>query len=130
MKLLCVVVSAAIGAAACAPKAAPSVSPQQRAIQRIAEADALVQAGCYDCLVDALSKYEEARAVPAAAGAATAGAVRVGILLAMRERELGFGDSGYLDKAKQLAATLPALQEATTLFFEVANTITSQGGGQ
>jgi tetratricopeptide (TPR) repeat protein len=115
---------------ACAPKAPPAVGLQARAVQRIAEADALVRAGCYDCLLDALEHYEQARRVPATAETATGGALRAALLLAMRERELGFIDTGYLARARELAAEIPAAQASTGLFLEVAATIPMQGGAQ
>jgi tetratricopeptide (TPR) repeat protein len=75
---------------------------------RLAQADALIQAGCFDCLRDALAKYQAIRDVagapPAAVDAATAGVVRAAALLALRERELGFVDDGYLKIAKDLQA--------------------------
>jgi tetratricopeptide (TPR) repeat protein len=75
---------------------------------RLAEADALVQAGCFDCLRDALARYQAVRLVvgaPAAAvEVATEGVVRAAGLLALRERELGFVDSGYLRMARDALA--------------------------
>jgi tetratricopeptide (TPR) repeat protein len=113
----------------CAPKT-PTISPSQRALQNVAEADALVRAGCFDCLVGALARYEEARSAPATGDIATAGAVRAAMLLAMRERELGFVDSGYMARAKELAAASGTVPTSTALFLEVAATIPFQGGGQ
>ena len=75
---------------------------------RLAEADALIQAGCFDCLRDALAKYQGVRTVvgapPAAIEVATEGVVRAAGLLALRERELGFVDSGYLRVARDALA--------------------------
>jgi tetratricopeptide (TPR) repeat protein len=96
------------GCAAAKPRPAPppvDVSP------RLAEADALVRAGCFDCLRDALATYQAARAVtgaaPAASDLATAGVVRAAALLALRERELGFVDDGYVKIAKDALSQHP-----------------------
>ena len=93
-------------AAARPPVAQPTrpidVSPQ------LAEADALVEAGCFDCLRDALAKYQAVQTLAGAPAAAIdqamAGAVRTAGLLAIRQRELGMIDDGYLGIAKGLAA--------------------------
>ena len=97
-----------LGMCATAACVRPAVAPVDRAVAArvtLAAADALVRAGCFDCLAGALRQYESIRQVPAVADAATAGAVRASALLAVRERELGTTDSGYLEKARELAAT-------------------------
>jgi tetratricopeptide (TPR) repeat protein len=90
-------------ASACAPKRVAPVDPSIAARATLAEADELVRAGCFDCLAGALKQYESVRAVPGVSAMATAGAVRASALLALRERELGTTDSGYLEKARDLA---------------------------
>jgi tetratricopeptide (TPR) repeat protein len=97
-----------LGICAMAACARPAVAPVDRAVasrSTLAAADALVRAGCFDCLADALKQYESIRQVPAVSELATAGAVRAAGLLALRERELGTTDSGYLKRARELAAT-------------------------
>lgn len=42
------------------------------------------------------------------------GAARTATLLALRERELGFSDSGYLARARTLAAALPEVDSSLT----------------
>jgi tetratricopeptide (TPR) repeat protein len=74
--------------------------------QQLAHADTLVRAGCYDCLVEAFRDFERLAALPAAPEAARAGVVRVAGLLALRERELGMSDSGYLALARGQAASV------------------------
>ncbi len=91
--------------AACAPTRLAPVDPSIAARATLAAADALVRAGCFDCLADALTQYESLRKVPAVSEPATAGAVRAAALLALRERELGTTDTGFLQKARELAAT-------------------------
>src|SRR5215218_10163540 len=83
--------------AACAPKR-PAVSvtpPPPTPAQRLNSADALVRAGCLDCLLAAYGEYDLLRGFPAARDAATAGAVRSAALIAVRQRELGMVDEGY-----------------------------------
>jgi tetratricopeptide (TPR) repeat protein len=79
------------------------VDPAVAAGATLAKGDANVRAGCFDCLVEALEQYESARAIPALAAQATAGATRAAALLALRERELGTTDSGYFERARRLA---------------------------
>jgi tetratricopeptide (TPR) repeat protein len=90
-------------AVACAPKKVV-VDPATAGRVTLAQADANLRAGCFDCLVEALKQYESVRAVPVLAEQATTGAVRTAALLALRERELGTTDSGYLEKARELAS--------------------------
>ena len=86
--------------------------------QQLAEADALVAAGCFDCLRDALQKYQTLRLVSEAAqparARATAGAFRTAALLALRQRELGMIDDGYLQAARELRTSLSCSDEALT----------------
>ena len=73
---------------ACSSPKKPA-APDPHIPERLTNADALVRAGCYDCLTAAFREYTTLRAYPAATEAATAGAVRSAALLAARERELG-----------------------------------------
>jgi tetratricopeptide (TPR) repeat protein len=76
----------------------------------LARADSSLAAGCFDCLREALAQYQAARNVSAAAaaavGRATAGAVQSAALLALRQRELGMVDDGYLETAKGLVPSI------------------------
>jgi tetratricopeptide (TPR) repeat protein len=90
---------------ACAhPKPGP---PPDLHSARLAAADAQVRAGCLDCLVAAYREYEALRSMPPAAVRATAGVVRSAALIALRERELGMVDEGYLQRARDAAAAMP-----------------------
>jgi hypothetical protein len=62
-----------------------------------------VKAGCLDCLLNAFREYDALRAIPAAAADATAGVVRSAALIAIRQRELGMVDEGYLQRARDAA---------------------------
>lgn len=95
---------------ACSPTRRPATAPDgtldaARAQARLAAADRLVRAGCYDCLVAAYREFEALTAVPIVAGAASAGVVRAAGLAAMREREIGMVDGGYLTIARDRAAS-------------------------
>src|SRR5206468_6827579 len=105
--------------------------PDARAPARLAAADALVRSGCFDCLVQALDEYVALRSTPVVAEAATAGAIRSAALLAIRERELGTEDSGYLTRARQLLADAPStLSEPMTLLLDIADTLPVRGAAR
>jgi tetratricopeptide (TPR) repeat protein len=116
-------------ALACAPRRVPPPLPDPSIAARLtlAEADALVRAGCFDCLANALKQYESVRSVPGVGVQATTGAVRASALLALRERELGTTDSGYLEKARELAGAAP---ELLPLFDVIAIMPWRAGGGR
>jgi len=103
---------------ACGPKKV-AIDPAIAGRATLAQADANLRAGCFDCLVDALRQYESTRSIPVLAAQGTRGAVRSSALLALRERELGTTDSGYLEKARELAATAPATQQELAPLLEV-----------
>src|SRR5215813_8052275 len=91
----------------CAPKAPVVQAPAPPTpAQRLASADALVRAGCLECLIDAYGQYDLLRAFPYAKDAATLGAIRAAGLIARRQRELGMTDEGYLTRARTLATTI------------------------
>ena len=96
--------------AACGPKKIATIDPAIAARATLAQADANLRAGCFDCLTEALKQYESVRTVSAVSGLAAAGAVRASALLAQRERELGTTDSGYLEHARELLGAVPELQ--------------------
>ena len=72
----------------------------------LARADALVRAGCYACLKDALAIYQRAAAT-GDAPAAGLRAIDTALLLALRERELGLGGGRALELAIDLASRQP-----------------------
>ena len=92
-------------ASACAKPPLTPVSaapPPPTPAQRLASADALVRAGCLDCLIDAFGQYELLRTIPSAAEVGTAGAIRSAALIALRQRELGMVDEGYSQRARSM----------------------------
>src|SRR5262249_8023260 len=111
---------AALCLAGCGPKKV-AVDPGIAARATLERADANLRAGCFDCLSEALRQYESARNVAVVAEAATRGAVRASILLALRERELGTTDSGYVERARQLASASAAVQTETGPLIEIVD---------
>ncbi|HEV3139333.1 MAG TPA: hypothetical protein VGY57_02390 [Vicinamibacterales bacterium] len=106
-RLAAIPVVFAVALAACAPKRPAAPAPDLRAKQRLAAADKDLLAGCYDCMVAAFREYDALRQIPTTADAAVAGAVRSAALIALRERELGMIDGGYLAKARDLLLASP-----------------------
>jgi len=108
---------------ACSSLKRPAVTPDPLALERLAAADALVRAGCLDCLEAAFHEYDVLRTVPVVAAAATDRAVRAAVLVALRERELGVEESGYLERAQDLAAGNESLRETFVSLAEIADTM-------
>lgn len=96
-----------------ARKAAPLPPPSPRA--DLGRARALLIAGCYTCLKDALDLYESVRKRFPDEVAAADGAALTALVLAVRERELGTLDSGFLDRARQLVPATSDPARFTTL---------------
>lgn len=80
----------------------PSIAGQSGLQRELARADALVSAGCYRCLEEALTLYTNAGA------RAGSRAYDVAVLLAVRQRELGIRDSDYLPVAVALGRHDPS----------------------
>jgi len=120
-----VLVCLVLGACATPPKR-PAVAPDSSPAARLAAADALVRAGCFDCLSKAYHEYNALRSTSSVSAAATIGAIRSAALLAMRERELGTEDSGYLKIARELAATTPASANVPALL-EIEDALPTRG---
>lgn len=103
--------SLCVGFSGCAhPKRA--AQPPDLYTPRLEAADAQLRAGCLECLIGAFREYDRLRSIPAAADRASAGAVRAAVLIALRQRELGMVDEGYLDRARSIVVgqvTVPNL---------------------
>src|SRR5215216_5448596 len=97
----------------CAPRKAPVVLPDTRGFERLAAADAQLREGCLDCLVEAFHDFDALRATPARQQAGVIGAIRSATLVALRQRELGMVDEGYLQRARDLLPIVndPAVTE-------------------
>ena len=113
--------------AACGPKKF-AVDPAIAARAILQEADANLRAGCFDCLADALKQYDSVRNVPAVGEIATRGAAEASALLALRERDLGTTDSGYLNRARQLASTSATIQSEVAPLLDVIDALPWRGG--
>ena len=115
---------------ACSPARPPAVVPDATTPTRLADADRLIRAGCLDCLVEAFGEYDLMRGIPAARAVATAGAIRAAALIALRERELGHADDGYLRRARELlAASSPDLAESLAVLLDVIDAMPNGGAG-
>jgi len=125
MRRLAIVVTLAL--AGCGPQKVV-VDPAIVARATLADADANVRAGCFDCLVEALRQYESARTVSAVSGLAAAGAVRASALLALRERELGTTDSGYLEQARVLLLVVPEMRDDVAPLLDVIDAMPWRAG--
>jgi tetratricopeptide (TPR) repeat protein len=124
------------GCGAAKPPVATQPTPPVDVSPRLAEADGLVQAGCFDCLRDALSIYQAIRALAGVTAAgidqATAGAVRAAGLLAIRQRELGMADDGYLNAAKDLMtqrSCSPDACQAVAQVLEIVDLLPTRSAG-
>ncbi len=117
---------------ACAHPKPAALPPPDLHSARLAAAAAQVRAGCLDCLVAAFREYDALRAIPAAAADATTGTVRAAALIALRQRELGMVDEGYLQRAREAAAGQTSLPAALVGVLDVidATSPASVGAGR
>jgi tetratricopeptide (TPR) repeat protein len=92
---ICSFVAAISVSSACVSRRPPGIDPDTR----IAEADRLVHAGCYTCLRDAATIYENLP--PVAASRTLTRRIETLLLLAVRSRELDLGGS-WLEQADLL----------------------------
>jgi hypothetical protein len=98
---------------------APVASP----FTRLAAADAQVRAGCFDGLLSALEEYKNLRLVASVADAASIGAARSAVPLAICKRELGTEDSGCLARARQIVDSNPRAQVTLGLLLDIEDTL-------
>ena len=114
------------GCASSKPVVLPS-APGPSPLARLAAADAQVRAGCFDCLVSAFQQYDNLRSVATVADAASVGAARAAALLAIRERELGTPDSGYLARAREIVAATPRAPATLGALLDIVDTLPVRG---
>jgi tetratricopeptide (TPR) repeat protein len=115
-----------LGCASSKPVVSPS-APAASPLARLAAADAQVRAGCFDCLVIAFQQYDNLRSVATVADASSVGAARAAALLAIRERELGTPDSGYLARARDIVAATPLAQATLGALLDIVDTLPVRG---
>jgi tetratricopeptide (TPR) repeat protein len=126
-----VVVALLSGLCACARPPVRTAGPSGPGpAEQLAAADRLVRAGCFDCLASAYKAFTTLRSIPTVADAASAGAARAATLLAIRERDLGTEDSGYLTRARDAAAASATAGSAINALVEIADTLPVRGGGR
>ena len=129
---LTVVATLAVGCAhAPAPALAPAAPPpaaDRRA--QLTAAEAMMRRGCYDCLRDALSAFESLSGDPVVGTPARDAAVRVALLLALRETELGLLRGGYIDRARQLLGPVEAASPELAGLVEIAEVVANGPTGQ
>src|SRR6185503_925116 len=105
-----VVLLLALVLSACAPKPPVVVAPKgPTPSERLEAANAQILGGCLDCLIAAYGDLVSLRDDPAVGAEATASAIRSGILISVREQELGLLDSGHLRSARQMLEASPIL---------------------
>jgi tetratricopeptide (TPR) repeat protein len=126
--LVVIVLSACAGAVRRPP--ADAATAARTASARMTEADALVREGCFDCLLEAYQTYDAARTSPRVADAATDGAARAATLLALRERELGMVDDGYVAIARRLLADRSAAPATLMTILEIADVLPPGSGAR
>jgi tetratricopeptide (TPR) repeat protein len=93
------------------------------AAERLEAANGLVRAGCLDCLLDAYREYELLGGQPDIGETAKEAAIRAAALIALRERELGLTDSGYIARARELAATMAVWPASLMELINVADAL-------
>ena len=118
-----VIVLAVVASGACSTKTSSPLDPKQSVLSRMAAADALVRAGCFDCLLNAYEEYGSLRSFQSVSTAATVGAIRTGALLAIRQREMGALDEGYLRRVRETEVADPAVRRELGLILEIADTL-------
>jgi len=108
----------------------PEITPQQLAeyYKIIEEADKLYERGAYTCLKKAFSLYEEALSVPVFQNQNREKLLRISILLAIREKELGFLEDTYLKKASTIISNSLSLADYSVIL-EIASTLPRKTAG-
>jgi tetratricopeptide (TPR) repeat protein len=118
-----------VALSACSAAKPPAVVPDTRTPVRLAEAERLMRAGCLDCLIAAFGEYDLLRTIPAARAEATTGAIRAAGLIALREREVGHVDQGYLRRARDLVSSTPGLDDSLSVLLDVIDAMPNAGSG-
>src|SRR5918993_2805153 len=82
--------------------------PAPQLLADMGKAEALVAAGCYSCLADALLIYDRVAASPRPPADVHKKAFDAALLFALRSKELGIPEEAPLARARALAARVPA----------------------
>ncbi|MQA28226.1 MAG: tetratricopeptide repeat protein [Luteitalea sp.] len=122
--LLTALLGTAIVGTACARAPITTVpTGPPAAADRMAAANRLVRQGCLDCLLEAYREYDALRVGGNGSAEATTAAVRTAALIALRERELGLVDSGYLTRARQLASGMSPAPTSLVELLDIADAL-------
>lgn len=98
-----IVILLVLALSACTSKSPVVVAPKgPTSTDRLNAANAQLLEGCLDCLIGAYGELVSLRDDSAVGAEATASAIRSGILISVREQELGLLDSGHLRSARQM----------------------------
>jgi tetratricopeptide (TPR) repeat protein len=102
--------------------------PSPQLVAELGQAHSLTAAGCYRCLEQALATFERVAAAPNAPSDASRAAFDTAILLVVRSRELGLADHAALDRARALAANLPAsaLAFSAEVYFDALRLVSGE----
>jgi tetratricopeptide (TPR) repeat protein len=132
MRIAALAVATFVALSACGRPPLRALPPAPDLTPRLNAADALLRAGCFDCLSEAFERYTAIIEVAGGAAlhrdAALAGAVRAALLLELRSRELGLPDDGYLQRAHDLLAAREELRAPFLLHLATVNTVPRRAG--
>jgi tetratricopeptide (TPR) repeat protein len=101
--------------------AAPGPSPDHSA--ELSATDEMLQRGCYDCLREALTRYENLQTDPVIGARARDSAVRTAVLLALRETELGLVHGAYIERARQLLGPVERASPELPALVDIAEVV-------
>jgi tetratricopeptide (TPR) repeat protein len=112
--------------------AARQVAPQVRL--ELDRADALVNDGCHQCLVEALQIYTRVASGRNAPAGASRGALTASVLLVARAKELGLPYTAAMDTARrwagaQVASPPPAVHTAPQVYLDALELVVGEQSG-
>jgi len=119
----------AVGACARKPPRA-AVHPDAPFVARLEAADALVRAGCFDCLFAAYREFNSLRTQPRWQEIATPRAWKAAALLSMRERELGFADPVFAVLARELSTQVTGLVMPASEALSLVESLPGRNGAE
>ena len=113
----------------CAPKKKIEISPQVVEYQNKAkEADTLFKIGSYTCLKEAFQIYHDLLSEPHSQEQTKEKLTKTGLLLTLREKELGVLKNKYLEQPSDIIKASPSLPEFS-LYLEIVNSIPKETKG-
>jgi len=113
----------------CAPKKKIEISPQVVEYQnKVKEADTLFKIGSYTCLKEAFQIYHNLLSEPHSQEQTKEKLTKTGLLLTLREKELGVLKNKYLEQPSDIIKASPSLPEFS-LYLEIVNSIPKETKG-